>query len=147
MKKTEIHFDCLAFQLSRARNKVFNWYGRALEPIGLTPTYVYVLGLLMEREHASPGEIAESLDLQKPTITGLLNRMIRDNLVIRKNDKSSRRSLVITLSPKGRKVGEKAYVVLRNADTALDKIFDGNLENLKEEVKSINRQLTVAEEK
>src|SRR5258708_3664187 len=127
MKHGEIYVNCLAFQLSLARKHVAAWYQRVLDPIGLSPVYVYVLGLLRDKGSASPSEIAEALELKRPTVTSLLDRMTRDGLISRKGHARDRRALVVKLSPKGNEICDHAYGLLKRADKSLDKALHGNL--------------------
>lgn len=141
MKHESLRVDCLAFQLSLARKRVMDWYQRSLTPLGLTPAYVYVLGVLNDEGGASPSRIAAALELQKPTVTDLLDRMSRDEFIRRDKDPESRRASIVTLTPKGRQICREAYKALKISDRSLDKILDGKLSHLKDQVQALNKRI------
>lgn len=99
---------------------------------------MYVLSILLERETASPSEIAELLELKKPTVTDLIDRMERDQLVMRTAHPTSRKLQTIELTTKGKKTASKAHELLREADKSLNKILHGKLYSLKNEIDLIN---------
>ena len=141
MEHREIYSNCLAFQLTQARKKVFAWYGNFLKPLGLTPSYVYVLGVLRDKEYASPSEISHLLELERPTITTLLSRMERSGLVNRVSNPSNRREILVSLTDAGNEACDKAYPLLVEADKALNTLLNGEFAKLKEQVEKLNRIL------
>jgi DNA-binding MarR family transcriptional regulator len=141
MEHREIYTNCLAFQLTQARKKVFAWYGNYLKPLGLTPSYVYVLGVLRDKEYASPSEISHLLELERPTVTTLLSRMERSGLVNRVLNPSNRRETLVSLTDAGKEACDKAYPLLVEADKALNTVLNGEFAQLKEQVENLNRIL------
>lgn len=77
---------------------------RRRHPGGLTPLQVLVL-----RELASvpgslrPSDLAERLDVTPGTVTPLVDRLIRAELVTRERDPGDRRVLRLSLTPAGRR--------------------------------------------
>jgi DNA-binding MarR family transcriptional regulator len=138
MQREEVYLNCLAYQLSQAHKKVQAWYLKVLAPLELTPSNAYVLGFLKDKGSASPGEIARALELSKPTVTDLLDRMIRNDWILRASNPKSRRSLIVTLTPKGSEICDQAYLLLETADQSLNQVLQGKLDLLKEQVSIIN---------
>jgi DNA-binding MarR family transcriptional regulator len=56
----------------------------------------------------SAGELSRALVMSSGGMTNLLDRLERDELIRRGSDPSDRRSVLITLTPKGRKVIDRA---------------------------------------
>jgi DNA-binding MarR family transcriptional regulator len=52
----------------------------------------------------SPSELAAKSGVTRATMTGLLDGLERDKLVIRQPDREDRRMLLVELTPKGRKI-------------------------------------------
>ncbi|UNO47307.1 MarR family winged helix-turn-helix transcriptional regulator [Alicyclobacillus acidoterrestris] len=146
MKHKEIYTNCLAFQLTQARKKVFAWYGNYLKPLGLTPASVYVLGVLRDKEYATPSEISHLLELERPTVTTLLSRMERSGLVNRALNPSNRRETLVSLTDTGKEACDKAYPLLVEADKALNTVLNGAFAQVKEQVENLNRMLQEAAE-
>ena len=70
--------------------------------IGLTPTEFHLLLLVSELgETATPTEIAQWMMRKPPTISGLLNRMEKSGLVVRKGHKDNRKLRRVALTRKG----------------------------------------------
>lgn len=115
-------------QLTRALQA----YGRALavaDPIrlqfwddrGLTMTQLRLMYLLYSNDCRPVGELAEGLNVQPATVTGLTDRLVRHKLIERQADLSDRRVVRVALTTEGRRVlGE-----IETASRAyLDAIFD-----------------------
>lgn len=104
-------------------------YGRAVrivDPVrfqlwadrGLTMPQVRVLFELVEEEgERSAGELAEALSVAPPTITGLTDRLVKQNLVQRREDPRDRRVVRLALTDEGRaltaEIAEQAGAYLR----------------------------------
>jgi DNA-binding MarR family transcriptional regulator len=69
---------------------------------GLTPPQYSVLHLLWERDERPFKEFAEFLLCSRATITGIIDTLERKGLVERKPNPEDRRSLLATLTDKGR---------------------------------------------
>lgn len=79
-----------------------------------------VLFLLLRRGERRMGAIGEVLALGAPAVTGLISRMEKSGLVVRKRDPGDKRGSVVALTEAGRDAGERADAVLRefNAEIA-----------------------------
>lgn len=87
-------------------------YGKAmriLDPIrisfyterGLTMPQARVLFMLGERPGASAGELAEGLGVAPPTVTGMTDRLLKQGLIVRREDPRDRRVVRLALSDEG----------------------------------------------
>ncbi len=87
--------------LARASHVVVQGFGEELRQRGTSLPVWRVLAAL----HASPGltvtGLAEACLLQQPTMTKLLDRMVRDGLVTRAPDARDRRIVRVALTPDG----------------------------------------------
>lgn len=98
----------LCFRLYSASRLVTQAYRPLLEPLGLTYPQYLVLLVLWERNHQTVSEIGERLLLESNTLTPLLQRMEKEGLVARTIGKTDSRQKVIALTPKGRRLEQKA---------------------------------------
>ncbi|EHQ88906.1 MarR family winged helix-turn-helix transcriptional regulator [Desulfosporosinus youngiae] len=92
----------VCFKLSRAMRKVHRYYESNLSQYGITPAQFYVLSAVWERDGLKFKDLAKSLDMDGSTLTSILDRMERLDLVERRNDPEDRRSLLVFLKEKAK---------------------------------------------
>jgi DNA-binding MarR family transcriptional regulator len=63
-----------------------------------------VLGLLSRQPGASVSDVAAHLDVTIPTASALVDRMVKKQLILRKEDPSERRRVVLTLTSEGKEL-------------------------------------------
>ncbi|MDD3267920.1 MAG: MarR family transcriptional regulator [Syntrophomonadaceae bacterium] len=93
--------------LSRKISRMYN--GRCLEH-GITAAQTFVIFDVMEHEGTSVKDIATRIQLDSPGVTGLIDRLVKEGLVERKEDPEDRRSLRITLTGKGRELADSKLI-------------------------------------
>jgi DNA-binding MarR family transcriptional regulator len=79
--------------------KITRRYKDRIAPLGLTHGQFFVLVALLEEDGILPSQLADKAALDRPTITGLLDRLERDGWIERSLDPSDRRVLRIHLTP------------------------------------------------
>jgi MarR family transcriptional regulator, organic hydroperoxide resistance regulator len=75
-------------------------YRDEISSYGLTHGQFFLIVAIMEEEGMLPSELADKTSQDRPTITGLLDRLERDGWIERRPDKKDRRSLRIYLAPR-----------------------------------------------
>lgn len=70
----------------------------------LTTTQLYLLSLLLDRDARSVGELAEEMQVSPATMTGLTDRLVRQQYIARQTDPDDRRIVRIVLTQQGRQV-------------------------------------------
>jgi len=90
--------DCICFQLSKALRKVTKAYREEIATYKLTHGQFFLIVAIMEEEGLLPSELAEKTCQDRPTITGLLDRLEKDGWIERRPDSNDRRSLQIFLT-------------------------------------------------
>ncbi len=96
--------DCIIFLLSKAYQKAHSNFKKQLLPHGLTPVQHLILETLWKEEGLSPGEIGKRLVLDRPTLSGVLNRMTEKGWVIKKSDDDDKRVSRIYLKSKAKRL-------------------------------------------
>lgn len=85
----------------------------------LTGPQLTVVKMLEQIGDLSLSELSERIRAQNSTVTGIIDRMVRENLVVRERSKEDRRVVYIRLTPKGRKLAEEIPIepmeIFRNA--------------------------------
>lgn len=101
-------------------------YQRHLAELDLTMVQAQVLRLLHGKRAVSTGEIASELGISAPAVTQLTDRLIRKQLIERRSAPGDRRSVLVALTPRGRRAME--HFRERRGD-----IFRSAMQNLNEE--------------
>ena len=94
--------DCFVFLLGKAYQHFNQEARQRLAPYGVTPAQYGLLEVLWERDGQSGAELSERLQLDSATMTGLLDRLERAELVVRRPDNADRRVNRIGLTAQGR---------------------------------------------
>ncbi|MAZ90532.1 MAG: MarR family transcriptional regulator [Oceanicaulis sp.] len=93
---------------------------RLKKTAGVTTAQTAVLFLLARKGERRMGDIGETLSLNPPAVTGLVNRMEALGLVVKTASRTDKRSAVVSLTEKGRAVGDAADHVLRDLNLELE---------------------------
>lgn len=92
--------DCLCFQVARVSRKMTRITKEKLIPYGLTTTQFFLLTALYEEDGLPISVLAQNVALDKATLTGLIDRLERDDLTERRADPEDRRAIRIHLTAK-----------------------------------------------
>lgn len=93
---------------------------RLRKTAGVTTAQAAVLFLLARKGERRMGDIGETLSLNPPAVTGLVTRMEALGLVRKTVSRTDKRSAVVTLTEKGRAMGDAADHILRDLNTELE---------------------------
>lgn len=99
--------DCICFRLGKAARKVTKAYREEIASYGLTHGQFFLIVAIMEEEGLLPSELADKTCQDRPTITGLLDRLEKDGWIERKADPMDRRSLRIYLTARANECREQ----------------------------------------
>jgi DNA-binding MarR family transcriptional regulator len=80
-----------------------------LSALGLTARQYNYLSVIYVEENVSPNEIGTLIHTANPTVTSMLNALERDGLIARKGRPGDGRSSVVSLTPRGKALYEKAF--------------------------------------
>lgn len=98
----------LCFPLYVAAKEVVKKYRPLLDPLGLTYTQYIAMMVMWEHKSLTVGRMCELMCLDTGTITPMLKKMEAAGLVQRKRSKDDERSVIVTITPKGEALREKA---------------------------------------
>ena len=96
------------FRLYTASRLVIQAYRPLLQPLGLTYPQYLVLLVLWERDNLLVGDISRRLHLDSNTLTPLLQRMEKADLLIRTKGIADGRQTLVSLTKKGIRLEEQA---------------------------------------
>ncbi len=103
----------LCFALYSSSLAMTRLYTPHLAPLGLTYPQYLVLLAMWERDSLTVGELCEHLTLDSGTLTPLLKRMEASGWLTRKRDPADERRVIVSLTPPGRALREKARLLPR----------------------------------
>ncbi len=116
--------DFLCFQLGGVARKIQKHYNNAFGKFGITIAQSFILFALQEEDGLNVKTLAERLIIESSAITGLLDRLERERLVVRHVDPEDRRAFRIFLTPAGRALAEKVLPIASEFNEALKSGFD-----------------------
>lgn len=109
---------------------------------GLTIAQVRALFALDGREPATAGEIAEAARLSPAAVSGMLDELERDGIVLRQRSEGDRRRVLVTLTDEGRAVLKKRRRVwLKRWEAALADLPERDLEAAAEVMRRLSSML------
>ena len=128
-------FNCINFILTNTQNAVCSYFKRRLQEFDITPSQYNLLRCLWKQEAQTPSQLAHELHLDTSTITGILGRLEKKDLIERIYNQEDRRSVYIRLREEGIVLWEQ-----------IDKVIDeANVEMLRgmspEEAETLRMQL------
>jgi MarR family transcriptional regulator, organic hydroperoxide resistance regulator len=136
----------LCFLVYRLEHRITQLYRALLEPLGVTyPQYLALL-VLWHEEELGVASLAQELHLDTGTVSPLLKRMERAGLVKRARSRADERSVLVSLTPKGRALEQKAAGIpaalvscLGGGSVEEGAAFAGSLRSLLESSEGRNR--------
>ena len=112
----------LGYKVKLTSQLMYRDFLERLEPYGLTPFHYLVLCCLWEEDGLSTSGIADKLKQLGATLTGVVDRMERRNLVFRERDSSDRRIVRIWLTEEGKQL---MHVLPALGEATIKKATDG----------------------
>lgn len=123
-KSDELTNDqCLYFSLSIAFRSVNRVMEMTLKKAGLTPIQFLALKGLYDRDGMTIKELSELLVQDSTSITRLVDRLEKADLVVRQPDNNDKRSINVFLSEKARSYAPKAKKIWTRVNRLLKKNF------------------------
>lgn len=130
--------DCINFILTRAQNSVFTHFKNKLAQFDVTPVQYAILKCLWDNGDQSPTQLSQALFLDTSTITGILARMERKDLIKRMHSKTDRRAVTIRIKPIGKKLQPQIELAISEANNeVLSSLSGDELDQLREYINRI----------
>lgn len=99
----------VCFRLYTAARLITQTYTPLLTKLGITYPQYLVMMVLWEKDNQPVNDIAHRLLLETNTVTPLLQRMEKQELVIRQRDKEDKRKQIVSLTEKGKALEQQAF--------------------------------------
>src|SRR5271154_4629299 len=134
----EVRDACLCLHVQRAARALARRFDDALRPIGLTYGQFSLMMSLNRPEAPDMGAVASLLGMDRTTLTAALKPLQRRHLLKVTVDAADRRSRVMTLTPKGRKLLARAVPVWRKTHISVDALLpDGDPERFRKNLRAV----------
>ena len=114
---------CINFLLTTAQHTVFQYFSGCLEKYDITPAQYGVLSCLCDKEYSTPKQISEELCLEMSTISGVLDRMQKKELIERVVNEKDRRGVRVMATEKGNALKEPVRQVVEDMNKRVLKMF------------------------
>lgn len=105
--KTALKHRNLPSLLLQARESIMGHTRPFLRSHGLSDQHWRVLRVLGNGQALETGRVAKEAFLLGPSLTGVLTRMDRDGLIVRRKDPADQRRSVVSATPKGLQLVEQ----------------------------------------
>ncbi|MGO0789008.1 MarR family winged helix-turn-helix transcriptional regulator [Herbaspirillum seropedicae] len=135
----------LCFAMYSASLAMTKAYKKLLAPLDITYPQYLVMMVLWEKDQVTVSELGGRLFLDSGTLTPLLKRMEAMGLLHRTRDAEDERRVLVSLTPAGRALREKAKTVPLQMSCILPSL--DQVKNLVVELKQVRKGLQDAEDK
>lgn len=109
----------ICFNLGRVMRRVYDYYEKRLSPFGLTPPQYFVFNALWMGDGITISELGDRVSLDSSTLTGIIDRMEKSGYVERRPNPDDRRSALVFLTEKARKLGPHILEFADELDSTL----------------------------
>lgn len=113
----------LCFKLSKVMRRVQRHYESRLSCFGVTPVQFFVLAAMWEQDGIKFKDLAMATNMDGATLTGILDRLERQDLVERRSDPDDRRSRLIFLKDKAKRIKNDMIEMALNLNRELESQF------------------------
>jgi len=132
--------SCLCLHVQRAARKLARCFDDAFRPLGFTNGQFSLMMSLNRPEPPDMGAVASLLGMDRTTLTAALKPLQRRCLLKITVDPADRRSRVVTLTPKGRRLLARAVPVWRRTHVAVDALLpDGDPDRFRKNLLAVCR--------
>jgi DNA-binding MarR family transcriptional regulator len=96
--------NLIGYNLRRAHGVQLQRFRAVFAPLSIRPVQLSILGLIYEHRQIKQSELGRALDIKRANIVSLLDQLERRKLIERQPARTDRRSLVLQLTPAGKKL-------------------------------------------
>ena len=140
--------ESLHYLLMRAHGAVKRAVLAEGAKLGLTPGQPKILEFLMKNGESDQKTLAADCEIEQATAGGILLRMEEAGLIARRRKEGNRRSLYVSLTPRGAEMARKMDEAAREVDRLAASLLSADEEELlKNMLASVRRAMTETEEK
>lgn len=114
----------LCFPLYASSRMMIRMYKPWLDPLNLTYPQYLVMLVLWEKNGLTMNSLCEKLYLNTNTLTPLVNNLIDKEILTKVSDKKDKRSVLVNLTSKGKKLKKQAAIIPQSMADNLNMSLD-----------------------
>lgn len=114
----------LCFPMYASSRMMTKMYKSWLAPLNLTYPQYLVMLVLWKKDGLSMGSLCDKLYLNTNTLTPIVSTMIDKEFLIKTSDKKDKRSIVISLTSKGKTLKKEASIIPQSMAEKLNMSLD-----------------------
>jgi DNA-binding MarR family transcriptional regulator len=103
--------ESAGFLVAKAYQRLFSCFRTGLEPFGVTPQQFALLAFLWRQDGLSQAELSDKTEVDRTTLSGLIDRLQKLGMVERCRRPGDRRVWLVRLTPAGRALEEQLVPV------------------------------------
>lgn len=103
--------ESAGFLVAKAYQRLFSCFRTGLEPFGVTPQQFALLAFLWRQDGLSQAELSDKTEVDRTTLSGLIDRLQKLGMVERCRHPGDRRVWLVRLTPAGRALEAKLVPV------------------------------------
>ncbi|HFN3491550.1 homoprotocatechuate degradation operon regulator HpaR [Proteus mirabilis] len=115
--------ESLTIALLQARESAMGFFRPVLKEHNLTEQQWRIIRVLADKRSIDFHELAQKTCILRPSLTGILIRMERDELICRLKPVSDQRKLFVSLSTNGQNLYDKIQPKIEEGDQLLEQKF------------------------
>ena len=132
------------FDLINVLNKKYEKLQREnIYELQLTPTQLYILRKLWEKDGRQFKDLADGCNCSRSTITGVIDTMEKKEIVIRDSNPDDRRSLLVKLTEQGKNLRKQTPPLESMVNGCCSGITQEEIENLGNLLEKLLNSLTI----
>ena len=109
--------DCIFFQLTKASQAGAGFWTKKVEHLGVTASQAMTLNFLGEEDAIPTNVLGQKLQITSATMTGILDRLEKVDLIERRPHPDDRRAILVCLSEKGARYAMEINAIMGEANT------------------------------
>ncbi|MEN8247228.1 MAG: MarR family transcriptional regulator [Thermodesulfobacteriota bacterium] len=110
--------DCIFFQLAKASRAGSGFWAKKVKHLGVTASQAMVLNFLGEEDCVPSHILSRKLQITSATMTGILDRLEKMDLIERRPHHDDRRAILVCLSSQGLTHAKEINTIMITANDA-----------------------------
>ncbi len=108
--------DCIFFQLTRASQAGIGFSAEKVAHLGVTASQAMTLNFLGEEDAIPTNVLGQKLRITSATLTGILDRLEKMDLIERRPHPDDRRAILVCLTEKGTRYAREINAIMVEAN-------------------------------
>ena len=108
--------DCIFFLIAKAKQAGAAFWGQKVAHLNVTAAQAVVLNFLRDEDDVTSHALGQRLQITSATMTGILDRLEKMELIERKPNPEDRRAILVCLTQRGLDLADKINDIVADAN-------------------------------